>query len=203
MVKITLVTNNPREVDIVPETMTVREFLTKHGVNYGLASTAIDGDPLYTEGLDMTFADHHVTGEAIVTSLPNKDNGAQAIVVGSSCVIRSTLKPDQIKKIKKIHPEALCMYDENDEMVFRLDIDETTPGSINQYGAVFGNATDPDGNATITIVIDPSFEDPAEAVYDQLGRALLYLKDMEEQIAEMIPEMSEEEQNIRSMIVRM
>lgn len=203
MVKITLITNNPKEVDIVPETMTVREFLEKHNVNYGIASTSIDGVPLQAGGMDMSFMEHQIEDRAIVTSLPNKDSGAQAIVVGSSCVVKSTLTPEDIKRIKKFHPEALVMEDEDGDPVFAIDIDETMPGSINNNGACFGGATSTDGKATITIVLDPEAEDTTELVYERLGRALMHLKDMEEQITEALPELETEEREIRSMIVRM
>lgn len=203
MVKITLITNNPKEVDIVPETMTVREFLEKHNVNYGLASTSIDGVPLQTGALDKQFLEHQVTDRAIVTCLPNKDNGAQAIVVGSSCVVKSTLTPADIKRIKKFHPEALVMDDEDGEPVFAIDIDESMPGSINSNGACFGSATSPDGKATITIVLDPAATNTVDLVYERLGRALMYLKEMEEHIAEVLPDLDTEEREIRAMIVRM
>ena len=203
MVKITLITNNPKEVDIVPETMTVREFLEKHNVNYGLASTSIDGVPLQTGGMDMSFMEHEIEDRAIVTCLPNKDNGAQAIIVGSSCVVKSTLTPSDIKRIKKFHPEALVMEDEDGDPVFAIDIDEEMPGSINNNGACFGNATSSDGKATITIVLDPAAENTEDLVYERLGRALMYLKDMEEQLAEALPELDTEEREIRSMITRM
>ena len=203
MVKITLITNNPKEVDIVPETMTVRDFLDKHNVNYGLASTSIDGVPLQQGGMDMSFMEHQIGDRAIVTCLPNKDNGAQAIVVGSSCVVKSTLTPADIKRIKKFHPEALVMDDEDGEPVFAIDIDETMPGSINNNGACFGSATSTDGKATITIVLDPAAENTAELVYERLGRALMYLKEMEEHIAEVLPDLDTEEREIRSMIVQM
>ena len=203
MVKITLITNNPKEVDIVPETMTVREFLEKHNVNYGLASASIDGVPLQAGGMDMSFVEHQITDRAIVTCLPNKDNGAQAIVVGSSCVIKSTLTPAEIKRIKKFHPEALVMDDEDGEPVFAIDIDEDAPGSINDNGACFGNATSNDGKATITVVLDPTVESTEDLVYDQLGRALMYLKEMEQHLAEVLPELDTEEREIRSMISRL
>ena len=117
MVKITLITSNPKEVDIVPETMTVREFLEKHDVNYGLSSTSIDGVPLANGGMDMSFMEHQIQDRAIVTCLPNKDNGAQAIVIGSSCVVKSALTPEEIKRVKKFHPEALVLSDEDGEPV--------------------------------------------------------------------------------------
>jgi len=203
MVKITLITNNPKETFIVNENTTVRDFLAEHNVNYGIATTSIDGIPLGAGGLDKTFSQHKVTSQAIVTCLPNKDNGAQAVVVGSSCVVKSTLTPADIKRIKKFHPEALVMDDEDGEPVFAIDIDETQPGSINEIGACFGNATSSDGKATITIVIDPAAEDPAELVYEKLGRALMYLKEMEDHIAEVLPDLDTEEREIRAMITRM
>ena len=202
MVKITLITNNPKEIDIVPETMTVREFLEKHNVNYGLASTSIDGVPMSSGGMDMTLAEHQITDRAIISCLANKDNGAQAIVVGSSCVVKSTLTPAEIKRIKKFHPEALMMDDEDGDPIFAVDIDETMPGSINNNGACFGNATSQDGKATITVVLDPAVENTEDLVYDKLGRALMYLKEMEEHIAEILPELDTEEREIRAMITR-
>ena len=203
MVKITLITNNPKVVDIVPETMTVREFLEKHNVNYGLASASIDGVPLQAGGMDMSFMEHQIEDRAIVTCLPNKDNGAQAIVVGSSCVVKSTLTPADIKRMKKFHPEALVMDDEDGEPLFAIDIDEEMPGSINNNGACFGSATSTDGKATITVVLDPAAENTEELVYNQLGRALMYLKEMEHHIAEVLPDLDTEEREIRSMITRL
>ena len=203
MVKITLITNNPKEIDIVPESMTIREFLEKHEVNYGMASTSLDGVPLQAGGLDKQFMEYQVTDRAIVTCLPNKDNGAQAFVIGSSCVIKSTLTPADIKRIKKFHPEARVMDDEDGDPVFAIDIDENTPGSINNNGACFGSATSEDGKATITIVLDPAAENTVDLVYERLGRALMYLKEMEDHIAEVLPDLDTEEREIRSMITRM
>lgn len=203
MVKITLRSMNPRETDIVSENMTVREFLEAHDVNYSYATTSLDGTVLNTVGLDATFADHGVTDTATVSCIPFKDNGAKAIVVGSSCVVQSDLTPEQIKQVKRMHPEALVMYDENDEMIFRLDIDETIPGNINQNGACFGNATSSDGKATITVVIDPTEEHPEEIVYNKLGAALLRLKDMEAQLKDLLPDIENEENEIKSMIIKM
>ena len=201
MVKITLVTNDPKESFIVDATTTVRDFLEAHNVNYGMASTSIDGVPLKSNGLDMSFAQHKVTDRAIVTCLPNKDNGAQATIAGSACIIKSTLTPDEIKRVKQFHPEALVMDDEDGDPVFAIDINENIPGSINQNGACFGNAVSVDGKATITIVLDPAAENPADLVYNKLGRALAYLKEMEDHLAEVLPELDSEEREIRSMIV--
>lgn len=204
MIKVTLITDNPRITDIVPKTMTIREFLNKHGVNYAVSTTAVDGVTLPTGGMDMSFADHNLDKQCIVTCLPNKDSGAvQATILGSSCVIKTALAPDDIKRVKKFHPEALVMDDEDGDPVFAIDIDEEGPGSINEYGARFGNSVSSDGKATITVLLDPTAEDTESLVYEQIGSALRYLKEMEEHVVSILPELEAEEQETRSMITRL
>ena len=203
MIKVTIVSNNPRITDIVAETKTVRQVLEDHDVNYTNASVSMDGFTLQLGDLDKTLAQHGVTEKTTISALANKDNAAQAIIVGSSCVIKSTLTPDEIKQLKKLHPETLVMTDEDGEPVFAIDIDEETPGSINKVGACFGNATSADGKATITTVLDPTAENPVDLVYEKLGTALSYLSEMEEQIAEVVPTLAEEEARVKAMIVKM
>ena len=204
MIKINLVSNEPKKTDIVSETMTVREFLEKHEINYAFGQTSIDGCTLKVGEMDKSFGE--LLGEgaerATVGFFGNKDNGAQAIVVGSSCVIKSSLTPDEIKRIKKFHPEAMTMVDEDGEPVFAVDIDERSPGSINCNGACFGNATSTDGMATITVLLDPTAEDTTELVYERLGSALADLSEMEDSFADIIPTLDEEEHKVRAMITR-
>lgn len=204
MIKVTIVTNNPRISDIVSENSTVRQVLEKHNVNYVNASVAMDGFTLALGDLDKTLAQHGITEKTTISALANKDNAAQAIVVGSACVVKSTMTPEEIKQLKKLHPETLVMYDEETkEPVFALDIDEDAPGSINMNGACFGKATSEDGKATITVVLDPSAEDPMDLVYEKIGKALANLDEMETQIAEVLPSLQEEDRRIRGMISRM
>lgn len=204
MVQITLVSNDPRVKDIVSEATTVREILEKHDKNYAVAQVAIDSVPLQMGQMDMPIGELIGGAErCIISCMANKDNGAQAVIVGSSCVVKSTLTPDEIKKMKKLHPEALTMVDEDGEPVFAIDIDERTPGSINSFGACFGNATSSDGKATITVLLEPTAENPDDLVYDKLGKALSNLDMMENELREMLPELHEEERRVRAMITRM
>ena len=204
MIKITLVTNNPRVTDIVPETMTVREFLEKHEVNYAIGQTSIDSVPLRIGDMDKTFAELLDGAErAVVSCLAHKDNAASATIVGSACVVKSTLTPEEIKKLKKFHPESLTMVDEDGDPVFAIDIDERGPGSINSNGACFGNATSTDGKASITVLLDPTAENVEELVYERLGQALAYLEEMETSLVEMIPGLEEQERKVRAMITRL
>lgn len=202
MVKITLITNNPKEVDIVNERMTVRDFLEKHNVNYGIASTSIDGCPLDTVGLDTSFAEHGVTEKAIISCLPNKDNGVQAVIVGSTCVIKSELTPEQIDRVKKLEPDLLVLKDDNGEPIFAVDIDHEGPGSINSVGACFGNAASSDGKATITILIDPQVEDTEEFVFDHIGHELNMLDYAERSILSNLPAIEDRKNRVMQMITK-
>jgi len=203
MIKVTIVSNNPRVTDIVSENKTVRQVLEEHDVNYANAAVSMDGFTLQLGDLDKTLAQHGITEKTTISALANKDNAAQATIVGSSCVVKSTLTPEEIKQLKKLHPEALTMTDEDGEPVFAIDIDEETPGSINNVGACFGRATSADGKATITVVLDPAADNAVDLVYEKLGKALAYLDDMETQIAEVIPTLAEEEARVKAMIVKL
>ena len=203
MIKVTIVSNNPRVTDIVSENKTVRQVLEEHDVNYANAAVSMDGFTLQLGDLDKTLAQHGITEKTTISALANKDNAAQATIVGSSCVVKSTLTPEEIKQLKKLHPEALTMTDEDGEPVFAIDIDEETPGSINSVGACFGRATSADGKATITVVLDPAADNAVDLVYEKLGKALAYLDDMETQIAEVIPTLAEEEARVKAMIVKL
>lgn len=200
MVKVTLITNNPRKTVFVPETKTVKQILDENEVNYGSAATAVDGATLSAGEINMTLAELGVEDKVVISVLAHKDNAAKATINAAACVITSALKPEQIKRYKKYHPEALQLVDEDDEPVFAIDLDEEGPGSINAYGAVFGAATNAEGFATITIVLDPTNEDKKALIADKFGRALMHLADLEEQLLDRLGELDAEEESILSNI---
>ena len=200
MVKVTLITNNPRKTVFVPETKTVKQILDENEVNYGSAATAVDGATLNAGEINKTLAELGVEDKVVISVLAHKDNAAKATINAAACVITSALKPEQIKRYKKYHPEALQLVDEDDEPVFAIDLDEEGPGSINAYGAVFGAATNAEGFATITIVLDPTNEDKKALIADKFGRALMHLADLEEQLLDRLGELDAEEESILSNI---
>ena len=203
MIRVTLVSNNPRKTVLVPETKTVRQVLNENNISMNGAAVSIGGVTVSSDELDMPLVEHATGDSMTISCLVNKDNAAQAIVVGSACVIKSALTPAEINNIKWLHPEMLTMEDENGEPVFAIDIDESTPGSINDNGAVFGSAESTDGKATITVVIDPEVDDGAALVEKKFGHALLLLDELEKGIAEEMPSLQEEERRIKSMVTRM
>lgn len=129
-------------------------------------------------------------------------NGSKAVVMGCACVIFSSLTPDEIKRFKAFHPEALQMKDEDDGTVFSIDI-ENGAGSLLPEGATFSNVTSADGKATITVLLDPDIEDPMDAVKDRLGKPLMNLIEMEEHLLKMLPDLKEEEQKIEAQFMRL
>ena len=204
MIKVTLVSNNPRKEVIVAKTKTVREVLSENNIRLNNASVSFDGMTLGSPAeLDKQLLEHTDADTATIAVFVNKDNAAQAVVMASACIIKSTLTPEEIKNMKKLRPEMLAMVDENGDPVFAIDIDEDMPGSMTDYGACFGNATSEDGKATITMVIDPAAEDPVKLIEDKFGHALLMLDEMECAIAEELPNLREEERRIHSMITRL
>lgn len=203
MVKVTLITNNPRKVVMAEETKTVKQIMDENDVNYGNASVSIDGGVLNAGEINKSLSDLGVKEKVVISVLAHKDNAASAVIQGSACIVTSGMTAEQIKRYKKFHPEALVMYDEDDEPVFAMSYDEEGPGSIDNNGAVFGAAVDAEGHATITVLLDPTSENLEELVFDKLGRALLNLNDLEEQLLEGIGKLDEEEAAIRAQIHRM
>lgn len=201
MIRVTLITNNPRKTVIAEETKTIKQLLDENDVSYGSAATALDGATLSASEMNKTLAELGVTEKAVVSVLAHKDNAAKAVINGSACVITSTLTAEQIKKYKKFHPEALVLYDE-DEPVFAIGYDPEGPGSIDGNGAMFGSAVDSEGHATITVMLDPAEEDLEGLVFDRIGRALLNLKELEDLLLEKVGDIEAEEAEIRAAITR-
>ncbi len=128
--------------------------------------------------------------------------GTKAVVMGCACVIFSSLTPDEIKRFKTFHPEALNAVDDEGDTSFSIDIDDG-PGQITSEGATFSRVTSANGKATITILIDPEIDDPMNTVKERIGGPLMSLIEIEEQLTEMLPKLDEEEKAISQQITRL
>lgn len=199
MIKVTLISNNPRQSFMANETNTVKQILDERDVTYGNAAVSVDGATLNAGEINKSLAELGVEEKVVISVLAHKDNAANVSVAGAAAIITSGLKLEQIKRFKKYRPEALTLYDEDDEPIYAIDYDEG-PGSINKNGAVFGAATNADGYATITVVLDPAEEDKKQLVIDKLGAALLKLNELETGLAGLDEELSAEEAEILSHI---
>ena len=191
MIKVTLISNNPRQSFMANEANTVKQILDERDVTYGNAAVSVDGATLNAGEINKSLAELGVEEKVVISVLAHKDNAANVSVAGAAAIITSGLK--------KYRPEALTLYDEDDEPIYAIDYDEG-PGSINRNGAVFGAATNADGYATITVVLDPAEEDKKQLVIDKLGAALLKLNELETGLAGLDEELSAEEAEILSHI---
>ncbi len=123
----------------------------------------------------------------------------RAVILGCACVINSRLTVEQYEQFRRYHPEALKLVDEDDRVLFSVDLDDG-PGHIRQEEACFSRTRTPDGKATITVVIDPEIEDKAETVRDRFAAALLHLDELEEHLLEKVGELEEEVKKVEGMI---
>lgn len=202
MIKVTIVANGGRKSVMAQENETVKQTLEKNDATIGNASVSIDGAVLGAGQINKSYSELGVNDHCVVSVMANKEGAAKATIVGSAAVIASQLTPEQIQRFEQWHPELLTMVDEADDPVYGIAYDENGPGSINANGAVFGSATDAEGHATITVVLDPTSENLEDLVYNKLGGALLKLKELEDSLLEKVGMLDEEETVIRSQITR-
>lgn len=128
---------------------------------------------------------------------------AKVTILGDAAVIKSTLKLDDIKNVKKYRPKALALKGGEDgkEDIFVIDTAESDAGSINSFGAVFTRESrDEDKNACITITIPASITDAEKYIVDEFGGALMNLKKMEEILPAVIAEIAADKASIMADI---
>lgn len=201
MVKITLITNAGRKTIIASEDKTLREIYEENEVNYEACTNTIDSVPLKIGDMDKTLQQLGVGETCRMSSVVKQDCAAQIVLTGDACVIKSSVKLDDWKKVLKFEPE-FGLYTEDGDPLFKVAIAENM-GSLNNNGAVFSTRPDKDGCAVITTVMDPAVKDKVQAVTDKLGTALLRLNQLEALVPEKIEAANAKEQEIHAAIVQM
>lgn len=124
---------------------------------------------------------------------------------GDACVIKSTMKLEDLKTIKKYRPDALVLKGGEDgkEELFRIGVSEGNPGSLNKYGATFGRvANDGSGLASVTMMIGvvPDGGVTREFVADQIGYAVNTLTKLEATLPAVVSEIAAEKAHIMESI---
>lgn len=129
---------------------------------------------------------------------------AKATIAGNALVITSEATLAELKTIEKLRPNALTLLggESGKEPMFRVATGCCGEGTISANGAVFDGATHGDGKATITI---PDFGcrisgDPAQAVYDQYGAALVMLNKLEETLGGVMGDIEAEKAGVMAAI---
>lgn len=202
MIKVTLITNAGKKNVIVPENKTLRQIYEENDVNYHATTNSVDSVPLQIGDLDKTLAQLGVGETCRMSSIVKMDNAAKIVIAGNAAVVKSEVKLDDWKKCLKFDDE-LGLYDEQDEPLFKVSVDECSPGSLTKYGAVFSGKADSEGFATITVLIDPGVEDVVAKVTDELGGPLLDLNQLEKTIPEVLKDAEDYEKEIKDSIVLM
>lgn len=206
MIKVTLVTNSGRTTVMASEDASIREVLEENDVNYAVGVTSIDGCPLKGGEMDKSLSDMGVTEKCFLSVVVKADNAASAMIAGGAVVITSALKRSDIELVKKYRKNALTLFEgegKDKEPVFCIDLTENSAGHINNNGVTFGPTASADGNATVTLIVDPDIEDVAEFFADKYGSALLQLQKLEETIPAQLEEIHAEATTVKGMIARL
>ena len=106
---------------------------------------------------------------------------------GNTLTVTSAVKAEDLEKLKKSNPDALCLYEEKDsKKIPSFVIAQNTNGSPNfsDFGVVFNGKTYDGGYATMTVGL-PVFETADEAknyVAEKYGAGLKKLRELEQAI---------------------
>lgn len=120
-------------------------------------------------------------------------------IAGNAVILSTDIKLEDLNKLNKRYPEALCLYQmEQDEIIelFRV-LPTNTTSNISKYGIVFAEQ-DTNGNARATILLPENVENKKEYLKEEFGMALIYLnkilikaKDYAQELNEMFKELDE------------
>ena len=109
---------------------------------------------------------------------------ANIVIAGSATVLKSTIKLEVLKKLKKYAPAALEKRDDKEKLVFKVDVAGSGDGSIAEKAVFFAPIThDGDGRATVTLAIPADVKNAKEWAADTLANVFNQLTAMEASIA--------------------
>lgn len=125
---------------------------------------------------------------------------AKIIIAGDAVVVESSATLEQIKTLEKYRPEALCLYDDNKNVKFKVGT-TTGAGSINGYGASFGsNSKNASPKASITMMMPADTVNAQQYAEETIGVAILRLNEVEAQFQTALGEVTRELADIRANI---
>ena len=201
MLRVTIANNMSRETVMVNSSKTVREVLTENGFEIGRGQVSIDGSMLRPGEIDNAFdvwgLDENV--DHFVSFAVKADNAAKATVAGGALIISSIATPEQLKTLAKYRPSALKLMDDK-QCVYAVDAGKGY-GSISKFGAVFGEFTDAEGKATITVEVpEENIHDAKDWAVEYLGTSILNLNKVEAQFEAQLADAAAERTAIENSI---
>jgi len=109
---------------------------------------------------------------------------ANIVITGSATVLKSAVKLEVLKKLKKYQPAALKKLDDKEKLTFMVDVASSGDGSIAEKAIFFAPVThDAEGLATVTLHIPEDVKNAKEWAADTLANAYNQLTTMEAAIA--------------------
>lgn len=122
---------------------------------------------------------------------------AKIYVCGNAVLFQSEMKLDDLVKIKKYRPEALCVKGgkDNEDLLFVATTAPGCMGDVDADGAIFGKASAEDGKAIITKVwpdMPDNVEEAKNILADKLGAALNYMNQLESVLPGVLEEVEAE-----------
>lgn len=112
---------------------------------------------------------------------------AKVKIVGNTVVVESEFTPEELKTVEKSDPEVLILYDARKEPDFVV----TTKGCgcIGRRGVCF-DGVGANGKACVAIPFDRGDASPEKWVEDNIGISVLKLNKVEDQVADVIRELT-------------
>lgn len=127
---------------------------------------------------------------------------AKVTIAGKAIVITSALKLEELETVKKYRPKALVLLGGEDgkEPIFAVGVVRGSAGKIGNVGVEFGEETQTEKLATMTLMAPADVKDMKEYVADKYGAALMNLAKLEANLPAVIGAIAAEKQSIMDNI---
>ena len=127
---------------------------------------------------------------------------AKVTIAGKAIVITSALKLEELETVKKYQPKALVLLGGEDgkEPIFAVGVVRGSTGKIGNVGVEFGEETQTEKLATMTLMAPADVKDMKEYVADKYGAALMNLAKLEANLPAVIGAIAAEKQSIMDNI---
>lgn len=127
---------------------------------------------------------------------------AKVTIAGKAIVITSALKLEELETVKKYQPKALVLLGGEDgkEPIFAVGVVRGSAGKIGNVGVEFGEETQTEKLATMTLMAPADVKDMKEYVADKYGAALMNLAKLETNLPAVIGAIAAEKQSIMDNI---
>lgn len=126
---------------------------------------------------------------------------SQIAIAGNQVVITSSVTLENLRLAEKLRPDALVLKDEDGNETFRVSVGSN---SIGPKGISYSSTTrDERGLATVSAVIPEDVENAKDYIVDTYGLAIERLGKVEAALPDVINEIVNARNNLRSKIITM